>query len=52
MKSALELIPASHSLFEVPSAGHEILPKSSASELPAQIVDGFKIFLRSLTQKD
>jgi predicted alpha/beta-hydrolase family hydrolase len=52
MKSALELIPASHALFEVHGAGHEILSKRAASELPAQIVDGFKIFLKTLTQKD
>lgn len=51
MKSALELIPASHSLFEVNGAGHEILSKGAASELPAQIVDGFKLFLKTLMQK-
>jgi hypothetical protein len=52
MKSALELIPASHALFEVHGAGHEILSKRGTSELPAQIVDGFKIFLKTLTQED
>ena len=52
MKSALELIPASHALFEVHGAGHEILSKRVSSELPAQIVDGFKMFLKTLTQKD
>jgi predicted alpha/beta-hydrolase family hydrolase len=52
MKSALELIPASHALFEVHGAGHEILSKRATSELPAQIVDGFKIFLNTLTQRD
>jgi hypothetical protein len=52
MKSALELIPASHALFEVPSAGHEILPKGAVSELPVQIADGFKAFLKTLTRKD
>jgi predicted alpha/beta-hydrolase family hydrolase len=52
MKSALELIPASHALFEVPSAGHEILSKRAVGELPVQIVDGFKAFLKTLTQKD
>ena len=50
MKSALELIPASHDLFEVHGAGHEILSKGGPSELPAQIVDCFKIFLKTLTQ--
>jgi predicted alpha/beta-hydrolase family hydrolase len=52
MKSALELIPASHALFEVQGAGHEILSKKAAIELPAQIVDGFKTFLKTLTQRD
>lgn len=52
MKSALELIPAAHALFEVHGAGHEILSKRAASELPAQIVDGFKLFLKTITQKD
>jgi predicted alpha/beta-hydrolase family hydrolase len=47
MDSALALIPASHALFEVQGAGHEILSKKSASEFPAQIVDNFKVFLKS-----
>jgi predicted alpha/beta-hydrolase family hydrolase len=47
MNSALALIPASHALFEVQGAGHEILSKKSASEFPAQIVDNFKVFLKS-----
>jgi uncharacterized protein len=51
MKSALELISASHALFEVPSAGHEILSKRAVGELPAQIVDGFEAFLKTLTQE-
>ncbi|HEV2102783.1 MAG TPA: alpha/beta fold hydrolase [Candidatus Acidoferrum sp.] len=49
MKSALELIPGSHALFEVPSAGHEILPKKDAGGLLIQIVDGFHAFLKTLT---
>jgi uncharacterized protein len=52
MKSALELIPASHALFEVLSAGHELLSKKTASELPAKIVDKFKMFAKTLTQED
>src|SRR5208283_5286140 len=48
MKSALELIPASHALFEVHGAGHELLSKKTASELPAQIVDKFKMFAKTL----
>ena len=51
MKSALELIPGPHSLFEVPSAGHEILSKGGAGELLVQIVDGFQAFVKTLTQK-
>jgi len=51
MKSALEMIPASHALFEVPSAGHEILSKKAVGELPVQIVGGFEAFLKTLTQK-
>ena len=47
MNSALALIPASHALFEVQGAGHEILSKKAASEFPAQIVDNFKVFLKS-----
>ena len=49
MKSALELIPASHALFEVPGAGHEILSKKDAGELLIQIVDGFQAFVKTLT---
>jgi hypothetical protein len=52
MKSALELIPASHALFEVPGAGHEILSKKAGGELPAEIADGFKAFLKTITRKD
>jgi hypothetical protein len=46
MKSALELIPASHTLFEVEGAGHDLLPKKSAGELPARIVNAFQSFLK------
>jgi hypothetical protein len=52
MKSALELIPASCELFEVAGAGHEILSKKAGGELPAEIVDGFKAFLKTITRKD
>ncbi|MGB9434258.1 MAG: alpha/beta fold hydrolase [Candidatus Acidiferrum sp.] len=51
MNSALALIPASHALFEVQGAGHEILSKKSASEFSAQIVDHFKTFLKTLTHQ-
>jgi uncharacterized protein len=45
MKSALELIPAPHALFEVEGAGHDLLGKRTGSKLPAEIVNGFKMFL-------
>jgi predicted alpha/beta-hydrolase family hydrolase len=45
MKSALQLIRASHILLEVDGAGHELLPKKTVSELPAHIVSEFRIFL-------
>jgi hypothetical protein len=46
MKFALELIPAPHTLFEVDGAGHDLLPKKTASELPAHVVNEFKVFLK------
>lgn len=52
MESALELIPASHALFEVRGAGHEILSKRAGDESLVQIVDGFQAFLKTLTHKD
>ena len=52
MKSALELIPAAHILIDVHGAGHEILSKRANNELPAQIVNEFKMFLKSLKQED
>ena len=41
MRSALELIPGRHRLLEVDGAGHELLPKKSASDLPARILEAF-----------
>lgn len=49
MESALELIPAAHELFEVAGAGHEILSKKAGGELPAEIVEGFRAFVKTLT---
>jgi len=46
MRSALELIPASHTLFEVDSAGHDLLLNKTTSELPARVVNEFKTFLK------
>ena len=52
MRSALELIPASHVLFEVHGVGHEILSKNAANELPGQIVHEFRMFLKTHGQED
>lgn len=46
MKSALEMIPASHRLLEVDGAGHEILAKKTDTELPGRIVNEFQTFLK------
>lgn len=45
IQSALALLPASHALFEVQGAGHDLLPKRSANELLTEIVGKFKAFL-------
>ncbi|MGB7438309.1 MAG: alpha/beta fold hydrolase, partial [Candidatus Acidiferrum sp.] len=45
MNSALQLIPGPHALFEIPSAGHELLPKRDGSEMLADVVRGFQAFL-------
>jgi len=44
MRSALDLIPASHQMLEANGVGHELLPKKSSSELPGRIVEAFKKF--------
>jgi hypothetical protein len=46
MKAALELIPAAHELVEVESAGHDLLAKKSASELPARFANEFQALLQ------
>jgi uncharacterized protein len=45
MKDALELIPDRHTLMEVDGAGHELLPKKSATDLPSRIADAFQAFI-------
>jgi uncharacterized protein len=47
MKSALKLIPARHVLLEANGGGHDLLPKGSASELLAEVVNEFKKFAHS-----
>lgn len=45
IEAALQLIPARHQLLEVPAAGHELLTKRNAAELPTQIVAAFGQFV-------
>ena len=48
MKLAVELIPASHTLLEVDSAGHDLLPKKTGANLPARIVNEFQMFVEKV----
>jgi predicted alpha/beta-hydrolase family hydrolase len=48
MKSALELIPASHCLLEVDGAGHDLLIKKNLGELPARVVSEFQTFVKRI----
>jgi uncharacterized protein len=50
MNAALKLIPARHALFEVESAGHDLLGKKTASELPARVVSEFQSFVRKIAE--
>jgi predicted alpha/beta-hydrolase family hydrolase len=52
MKSALELIHGSHAMLEVDGAGHDLLPKKTANELPSRVVSEFKTFLKTLVKED
>lgn len=45
MNSALELIPGSHAMLEVDGAGHDLLGKKAANELPTRVVSEFAKFL-------
>lgn len=47
MKSALELIPAPHTLAEVEGAGHDLLGKKTGGELPARLVKEFQSFVET-----
>jgi predicted alpha/beta-hydrolase family hydrolase len=51
MRAALELIPAAHAMFEVDGAGHELLAKKTANELPTHVVTEFVTFLKTLSEK-
>jgi predicted alpha/beta-hydrolase family hydrolase len=45
MQSALKLVPAQHAIFEVDGAGHELLGKKAAGDLPARVAMAFQAFL-------
>jgi uncharacterized protein len=51
MNSALELIPAAHAMLEVDGAGHDLLSKKTASELPSRVASEFLTFLKTLSPK-
>jgi uncharacterized protein len=51
MNSALKLIPGAHAMLEVDGAGHDLLPKKSANELPSLVAVEFRMFLRTLSSK-
>jgi predicted alpha/beta-hydrolase family hydrolase len=44
LSCALKLIPARHMLLEVAGAGHDLLSKNDAANLPAQITKAFQAF--------
>ena len=46
IKAALVVMPAAHALEEVEGAGHDLLGKKSAGELPARIANEFQAFLQ------
>jgi hypothetical protein len=48
MKSALEMIPAAHVLFEVEGAGHDLLLKKMLGELPTRVVGEFRTFIKKI----
>jgi predicted alpha/beta-hydrolase family hydrolase len=51
MNSALALIPGTHALLEVDGAGHDLLGKKAASELPFRVASEFSMFLKALSKK-
>jgi predicted alpha/beta-hydrolase family hydrolase len=46
MQAALQLIPAPHLLFDVESAGHELLSKKNAETLPLEVASSFGRFVK------
>jgi uncharacterized protein len=45
LQSALELIPAPHTLLDIENAAHDLLPKKSVSDLPVRIADAFRSWI-------
>jgi predicted alpha/beta-hydrolase family hydrolase len=45
MQTALQLIPALHSLFEVEGAGHELFTKKNAATMPSAVAISFQNFV-------
>ena len=50
MSSALQLIPTAHALLEVDGAGHDLIAKNAAHQLPTQVVIEFATFLETLCE--
>ncbi|HEY2547978.1 MAG TPA: alpha/beta fold hydrolase [Candidatus Acidoferrum sp.] len=48
MQSALELIPAPHTLLGVEGAGHDLSIKKSFGELPTRVASEFQKFIKTL----
>ena len=46
IQTALRIIPARHSLFEVDGSGHELLSKNNGDTLPAEIATSFQKFIQ------
>jgi predicted alpha/beta-hydrolase family hydrolase len=51
MNSALELILGPHAMMEVVGAGHDLLGKKTANELPSRVASEFAMFLKALPKK-
>jgi len=52
MKTSLKLIPAPNRLLEVEGAGHELLGKKANEDLPARIVEAFRLFVSASSAQE
>ena len=52
MKSAVELISAPCTVYEVEGAGHELLSKQNSNGLPARVVEEFGKFMKKIQQRE